>query len=179
MDSTAGADVSSTLLTNTATYPLDFVQGRFSVENSLGSLTSSSYWNVQGFSFKLSNGLKSDNDSRAIGSDVLQVLPQGVARFELSAKMRFDTTTAYDAMLAGSQLSAEFQFLGATLAGSANRQSIKLTFPKVYIKDAGDPEIGGPEEILVSEISFDVLRDASSATGYPVKITVVNGTAAY
>jgi hypothetical protein len=74
--------------------------------------------------------------------------------------------------------SAEFEFLGATLAGSSVRKGIKFVFPKVYIKDAGDPEIGGPEEILVSEIAFDVLRDASSTGGYAVTAIVTNGTAA-
>lgn len=179
LDSTAGAtDVSSTF-TTTATYPLEFVSGRFSVENSLASLTSASYWHVQSFDFKLANGLKSDNDSRRIGSDLLQVLPAGIARFELNAKVRFDTLTAYSAMLNGTQLSAEFEFLGATLTGSSVRQGIKLVFPKVFIKDAGDPEIGGPEEILASEIAFDVLRDASSASGYAVKAIVTNGTVSY
>jgi hypothetical protein len=178
MDVTTGADVSSGF-TTTQVSPLEFVNGRFSVEDTITSLTSSSFWHVQKFDFKLSNNLKSDNESRRIGSDVLNILPQGIATMELNASIRFDTTTAYDAMLAGTKLAAEFEFLGPTLPGSAIRSGIKLTFPKVYIKNAGDPEIGGPDEILVSEIAFDVLRDNSSATGYAVQAVVTNATAAY
>lgn len=178
MDVTTGTDVSSNFTVTSFGEPLSFVNGRFSVESAVGSLTSTSFWHVQSISYKLANGLKSDNDSRRIGSDVLQVLPQGIAKSELTAKLRFDTTTAYDAMLSGSQMSAEFEFLGSTLAGSSVRRGIKITFPKVFVKDAGDPEIGGPEEILSSEVSFDVLKDASTTTGYAVKAIVTNDSAA-
>lgn len=179
MNSSIGVDISSVLTTTVDVAPLEFVNGRFSVENSLASLTASSYWHVQSFDFKLANNLKADNESRRIGSDVLNVLPVGMANFELNATMRFDTTTAYDAMLAGTQFSAEFEFLGATLAGSSVRQGIKIVMPKVFIKDAGDPEIGGPDEILSAEVSFDVLRDTSSTGGYAVQALVTNGTASY
>jgi len=178
MDATAGVDQSSVFTMTADKDALSFVGGRFSVEGTVASLTTSSFWHVQSVGFKLSNGLKADNDSRRIGSDVLSVLPVGIAKIELTTKMRFDTTTAYDAMLSGAAMSAEFEFLGSTLAGSATRRGIKLIFPKIYIKDAGDPEIGGPEEVLMSEVSFDVLRDASSTGGYAVKAIVTNGSAA-
>lgn len=179
LDSTIGADVSSAFTITSQKTPLSFVSGRLSVESSVGSLTSSSYWHVQSINFKLANSLKADNESRRIGSDILQVLPVGVATFELTSNMRFDTLTAYDAMLAGTQFSAEFEFLGDTLPSSATRRAIKLVFPKVYIKDAGDPEIGGPDEILTSEVSFDIVRDNSSSTGYAVQAIVTNATETY
>ena len=180
MDSTTtGTDVSSVFTITAQKSPLSFVAGRLSVESSVGSLTTSSFWHVQSINFKLSNSLKSDNESRRIGSDVLQVLPVGIASFELTSNMRFDTLTAYDAMLNGTKFSAEFEFLGDTLAGSSVRQGIKLVFPKVYIKDAGDPEIGGPDEVLTSEVSFDILRDNSSSTGYAVQAILTNGTTSY
>lgn len=179
LDVTTGVDIASQFTISSQIYPLEFVNGRFSIETTVASLTTSSYWHVQSFDFKLSNNLKSDNESRRIGSDTLQVLPQGIASFELNASMRFDTLTAYDAMLAGTKLSAEFEFLGPTLTGSSVRRGIKLVFPKVYIKEAGDPEVGGPDEILMSEISFDVLRDNSSTGGYAVQAIVTNATSAY
>jgi hypothetical protein len=179
VDSTVGADRSSLFTTTGDDSPLSFVSGRLSVESSVASLTSSSFWYAQSMEFKLSNSLKSDNDSRRIGSDVLDVLPVGVASLELNATMRYDTTTAYDAMLAGTQFAAEFEFLGATLTGSATRRGIKIRFPKVFIKDSGDPEIGGPDEILSSQVVFDVLRDNSSTTGHACQIIVTNGVAAY
>jgi hypothetical protein len=92
--------------------------------------------------------------------------------------MRFDTTTAYDAMMAGTRFSAEFMFEGSTMSGSKLRESIKMTMPFVLISDAGDPEIGGPNEPLTSEVMFAVLRDPT-ASGYAVKATVVNATSSY
>lgn len=171
-------DISGSLVSTTNQVPLSFVNGRFSVETATGSLTTTSFWHVQGFEFSLSNNLNADSSARRIGSDVLQVLPAGMAQMELKATIRFDTTTAYDAMLAGTRLAAEFEFLGNTMTGSAVREGIKMTLPYVVIKEAGDPEIGGPGEQLSSEVSFIVLRDPT-ASGYAVKARVTNLTSTY
>lgn len=172
-----GTDVSSSLDTS-AQVPLSFVNGRFSVEASPGSLTSTSFWHVQSMEFKIANNLNSDSSSRRIGSDTLQVLPAGLAQFELKATIRFDTTTAYDAMMSGTRLAAEFYFEGQTMVSSQIRESIKITMPFVLISDAGDPEISGPNEPLTSEVIFAVLRDPT-ASGYAVQATVVNKTSTY
>jgi hypothetical protein len=172
-------DVSSKLDTTTAIQvPLSFVDGRFSVETSTAGLTTTSYWSVQKFDFKINNNLKSDSGSRRIGSDTLQVLPAGLAQFELSATVRFDTTTAFDAMMAGTRLCAEFEFQGATLTGSKLRESIKITMPFVMVSDAGDPEISSAQDPLTSEITFAVLRDPTTS-GYAVRAVVLNNTASY
>ena len=172
-------DVSAVLDTTTATQtPLSFVNGRFSVETSTAGLTSTSYWSVQSFEFKIMNNLNSDAAARRIGSDVLQVLPAGLAQFALTASVRFDTTTAFDAMMAGTRLAAELMFEGATLPGSNIRESIKITMPYVIVSDAGDPEIASAQDPLTSEITFAVLRDPT-ASGYAVRAVVVNDTANY
>lgn len=161
-----------------AQIPLSFVNGRFSVETTPSSLTSSSYWLVQNMSFKITNNLNADSSSRSIGRDTINVLPAGLAQFELKATIRFDTTTAYGAMMAGTRLAAEFYFEGNTMSGSKLKESIKLTMPYVIISDAGDPEIGGPSEPLTSEVTFAVLRDPTTS-GYAVKAVVVNDTSSY
>jgi len=166
-------------LTYTCAQPLVFTDGRFSAESTFASLTSSSYWHVQNIEFNLANNLKSENESRRIGSDTLDVLPVGIQSHEMTVSMRFDTTTAYDAMMEGTVLAAEFEFLGETITGSLIQEGLKLQFPKLYVKDAGDPEIGGPDETIVSEVTFDILRDCSSAAGYAIKAIVTNDTAAY
>ncbi len=172
-------DVSLTLLTTTALQvPMSFVSGRISVEVTPGSLTSTSFWNVQSMEFKISNNLNSDSTSRAIGSDVLSVLPAGQASFDFNCTLRFDTTTAITAMLAGTRLAAEFEFLGDTITGSNLRRSLKLTMPYVIVNEAGDPEIGGPSEVLTSQVSFAVLRDPTTS-GYAVRAVVRNGTSGY
>lgn len=170
-------DVSAALSTLTQN-PLSFVNGRFSVETSTGALTTTSFWHVQSFEFKIANNLNSDSGARRIGSDTLQVLPAGMASFELKATIRFDTTTALDAMMAGTRLAAEFEFQGNTMSTSIIKEGIKLTMPFVLISDAGDPEIGGPNEMLTSEVTFKVLRDPTTS-GYAVKAFVTNNTASY
>jgi len=166
----ASSDLASSISTLNQK-PLSFVNGRFSVESSAASLTSSVFWHVQSMSFKLSNNL--NTDSRRIGSDLINVLPAGLAQFELSCTMRFDTTTAFTAMMAGTRLYAEFEFLGDTITGSVAREGIKLTMPYVVISNAGDPEVGGPSDVLTSEVTFAVLRDPTSG-GYAVKAFVTN-----
>lgn len=170
-------DVSSALSTLTQT-PLSFVNGRFSIETTTGSLTSTSFWHVQSFEFKIANNLNSDATARRIGSDTLQVLPAGMATFELKATIRFDTTTAFDAMIAGTRLAGEFEFLGNTMGTSIIREGIKIQMPYLLISDAGDPEIGGPNEVLTSEVTFKVLRDPT-ASGYAVRALVTNNTSTY
>jgi hypothetical protein len=159
--------------------PLSFVNMRFAVENSFASLTASAFWHVQSIDFSIKNNLKADADSRRIGSDLLQVLPPGPVNFALSVAMRFDTLTAYNAMLSETQLSAQMVFQGSTIAGSKFPQLVQIDLPRVYIQDAGDPEIGGPDALLKATVSFHVLQDDSSTGGYACKATVRNKTTAY
>jgi len=174
----AGTDVES-LLTSTCYEGLSFVNGRVSVETSFAALTSTSFWHVQTGSISISNSLKNGNESRRLGSDTLEVLPPGMAAITMTLGIRFDTTTALDAMTANTQLSAELEFLGDTLAGSAIRKGLKLQLPKCHIDDAGDPEIGGPDEQLLSEVSFQVLHDCSSAGGFSLRSILTNLIANY
>lgn len=172
-------DVSASLQTTTSNQtPLSFVSGRLSIENSPGSLTSSAYWNVQGFEWKISNNLNADAGARRIGSDTIEVLPAGMANFEFKATIRFDTTTAIDAMKNGTRLAGEFEFLGDTMAGSSIREGLKIVMPYLLVTDAGDPEIGGPSEILTSEVTFAVLRDPTTS-GYAARALVTNLTSGY
>lgn len=154
--------------------PLSFVNGRLSLETSFSSLTSTSFWHIQECELKIANNLKADSESRRIGSDLLSVLPPGMCQIELSFTLRFDTSTAYNAMLNATQYSAELEFLGDTLTGSAIRQGIKIQLPKLILSEAMDPEIGGPDEILKMECKAHVLRDTSSASGYAIRALVTN-----
>ncbi|NNG10217.1 MAG: hypothetical protein HKM92_08585 [Arenibacter sp.] len=178
-DFTGGATDNVANLTTAAWECLNFIDGRISVEGTAASLTSSSYWHVQSMNFAVGNSLKSGNESRRIGSDLLDVLPPGMASPSLNVTMRFDTTTAIDAMRDNSTLAAEFEFQGPTMTGSNQRIGLKIDMPKIAIEDAGDPEIGGPDEQLVSEVSFTIYHDDSSAGGYSVKSELTNLIANY
>lgn len=178
-DATAGAtDFGSTLTSQTCS-ALSFTEGRLSVETAFASLTTSSFWHVQSVNFGWGNNLKSDAGSRRIGADILDVLPAGVVTFNFTATIRFDTTTAFDAMMANTELAAQLEFLGDTLGTSVIRRGIKFNMPSIRIMDAGDPDIGGPDELLTSEVTFAVMRDDSSSGGYAVQAEVTNGTSSY
>lgn len=160
--------------------PLSFVNGRVSIQPGLlASITTATVWHVQSCELTINNNLKSDSASRRIGSETLDVLPQGVASIDFSVTMRFNTTTAYAAMMAGTEFSAELEFLGSTLSGSALKRMIKFQIPRMTIAEAGDPEISGPDEILTSQVSFNVLKDVSSASGYALRAVVRNLTSSY
>lgn len=179
VDSSQTTNNVSTNLTATGQTPLSFSNMRLSVETTFASLTTSAFWHVQSFEFGINNSLKADSDSRRIGSSILDVLPPGVAQFTFNFSMRFDTLTAYNAMLNETQLSAQIACQGPTLTGSNLRQQVLINMPRIYINDAGDPEVGGPDEILKSEITATVLRDDSTSTGYAVKALVKNKTSSY
>jgi len=180
MDETQTSNDVESALTVSAHEPLNFVNGRISVETSFAALTSTSFWHVQAAEWGVANNLKADTASRRIGSDVLGVLPPGMANFPLTLTIRYDTTTAYDAMKAATQLAVELEFQTAsTLPGSSLKGGVLFQFPKCFVMDSGDPEVEGPGGQLSSEVTFQVLRDDSSGTGYACQAVVTNLDSAY
>lgn len=179
-DGTVTSNDVSAAYSSTSNEPLSFVNGRISIgQGLLASITTATVWHVQTVEFGLSNNLKSDSESRRIGSNTLDVLPPGIAQFSFNVTMRFNTTTAFDAMMAGTEFAAELEFLGSTLSGSSLKRMLKFQFPRLTIAEAGDPEIGGPDEILTSQVTFNVLRDVSSASGYAMRAIVRNTTSSF
>ena len=176
-DATLTTNDISSVMTNTTCDPLMFSGGRISIELTTTSLATAASWHVQSIEFGISNNLKSDTEAREIGSDTLSILPPGVANITLNCSMRFDTTTAWSAMMAGTKYSAQLEFVGATISGAGSKQYLQLNFPKIYIREGAEPEIGGPDEILKTDLVFDVLCD--SVTGYAMNALVQNGTASY
>lgn len=177
-DSTQNSNDIESALVNFQSNTISFIGGQFTVDDSVGSIGTTS-WQVQSFELTISNNLKSDNESRRIGSDLLSVLPAGIASLVLSVNMRFDTLTAYDAMLNGTNYTGQLLFSGDTMAGSNIARSIGFNMPRLQVKDAGDPEIGGPDGFLVSNVIFDVLKDASSSSGYALNCVVNNLVSSY
>jgi len=178
-DATQTSNDVASALTQTNTSVLSFIDGRMSVEGTVGSLTSSSFWHIQSVEFGLANNLKSDNASGRIGSDVLTVLPPGMATFNLRAKMRFDTMTAWSAMMAGTKLAVQLDFQGPTMTSSVHRQKLRVNFPSVYIHSAPEPTIGGPNEILSTDVEFHVLRQSDTTTGFACQAILTNQKASW
>lgn len=179
-DSTQTSNDVASVLTQNSDEPLNFINGRVSVvADSLGAATSTSFWHVQSVEFGIQNSLKSEAEARRIGSDTVDIMPVGIATIPLTVTMRFDTTTAYDGMLADTDFAVELEFQASTLSTSVIRRGAKFKFPVCKISDAGDPEVGGPDGILTSQVVFQVLRDTSSAGGYAFQAEVTNDTTNY
>ncbi len=176
-DSTQNSNDISANLTCPDENPLIFTDGRISVELTTTSLLTTASWHVQSAEWGITNNLKGDTESRRIGSETLDVLPPSVANLTLNVNMRFDTVTAYNAFMDGTKYSAEIEFTGATLAGSTLQRYVNFRMPKLYIREGAEPEIGGPDEILTTNIVFDVLCD--SCSGYSMQAKVQNGTENY
>jgi len=176
-DSSVGTADHESTLTFADVTPLVFTGGRISVEDSIGACTSTAYYHVQSVEFGISNNLKSEADSRRIGSDLLDVLPAGVATINLSMSLRFDTITSYNNMINATRLACEIEFTGDTLTGASSTESLKFQFPKIYVNAGADPEIGGPDEILKTDLEFHCIADSSA--GYALQALLQNGTANY
>ena len=179
MNSTLTSNDVHTTTMQTSTSLLSFIDGRFSVEATNASLTSTSFWHAISAEFGWSNNLKSDAASGRIGSEVLTVLPPGMATFKLRCKIRFDTTTAHAAMTASTKLAAQLEFLGPTMSGSAIRQKLRFNFPAVYVHQASEPTIGGPNEVLTSDVEFHVLRQDDTTAGLACQAILTNQRASY
>lgn len=179
-DCTQTSNDISAAYSNSSHEPLSFINGRVSIGSGLlASVTTATVWHVQSCELTINNNLKSDSESRRIGSETLNILPLGIAGVDFKVTMRFNTTTAYAAMMEGTEFAAELEFLGSSLTTSALRRMIKFQIPRMTIADAGDPEISGPDEILTSEVTFNVLKDVSSASGYALRAVVRNLTSSY
>lgn len=179
-DSTNTSNDVASVLTESTDEPLVFSSGRVSVvAGTLGAVTTTAFWHVQSVEFGLTNALKSEAEARRIGSDTVDVMPVGVATMPLTLNMRFDTTTAYDGMLANTDFAVELEFEGSTLSTSVIKRGVKFKYPVTKISDAGDPEIGGPDGVLTSAVVMNVLRDTSSAGGYALEVEVTNDTSSY
>lgn len=179
LDATTTTNDVVAALTVTSANVLSFANGRLSVEETFASLTSTSIWHVQSAEWGWNNNLKSDAAAGRIGSAIKTVLPLGIMQFNLKCSMRFNTTTAYASMIAASALSLQLEFQGATISSSAARIGARFDFPRVYITNAGEPVINGPNEILTSDVEFHVLRDDSSGTGYAMQALITNTTTSF
>lgn len=177
-DATIGATNIASSLTYSEVLPFTFVNGVFRLGASEAAAdTTTAEEPIQGFELTVKNNLKTDASARKLGSNVLSVLPPTRREVEFKIKQRFDTTTTYDRFINNTAASVELKFTGATITADKN-YSIEIRLPKVYAR-SGDPTVGGADEILQSEISYDVLMNTATSAGREIGITVINNVASY
>lgn len=177
-DSTQGAFGIGSSMTLSTTLPFTFANGVFRyAATEAAAATTTAEEPVIGFELSINNQLVTDETGRQLGSNVLSVLPPTRKVVELTTTQRFDTTTAYSRFIQATQGAIELKFTGAAITAEHNN-AMTIRLPKVY-NNTPDPELGSPSEILVSEMTWDVVADTGTTAGKEIGVTVINNVASY
>jgi len=177
--SQTGSDWSNTLSVSAIT-PFTYVHGTFWWADTEASLTSTAAEQITSFELTINNNLISDNNVRALGSNVLQSLPPTRREIGLKITQRFDTTTAWSRFINNSS-GAIMLFMESPVAIGASNQkyTCKITLPKVYYTSP-DPIVGSPNEILMQDINVDCVVDTpQTSTGKDITVTFFNQVQTY
>lgn len=178
-DSTQQSDDISAILSISSVNPFTFANGvfRYATTEVLAA-TTTSVEPIQEFELSIKNNIKSDQSARSLGTITVDVLPVTRREVELKINNRFDTTTTYNRFIQATQGSVELFLQGAAIDAS-NFYEMTIRLPKVYAK-TGDTEISGAQDVLTTEISYDVILDnPSTSTGKDIGITFKNNVTAY
>jgi len=181
-DSTLLSDNIIAILSLSSVNPFTFVDGKFKYSNTESNAANSTNSEpIQSFELTINNNIVSDDDARSLGNITVDVLPPTRRDIQLTVKNRFDTSTTYDRMIQATQGAIELYFEGRAISGTAAPfYAMTIRLPKVY-NATGDTEINGSDEILTTEIKYDVLVDNPSptTTSRDIGITFQNSTASY
>lgn len=178
-DSTQGITDINASLSISAVLPFTYVQGvyRYQSTEALANTTTAEE-PIQGFELTINNNMKTDKDARQLGSNLLSVLPATRRKIELKVMQRWDTTTNWNRFIQATQGSIELVFTGSAITIGTNYQCF-IRLPKVFM-NSPEPEVPGPNDILKSEINFDVLVDSpSTTTGKDIGVTFINDVSSY
>lgn len=177
-DSTIGTTDIASSQTLSSVLPYTFVNGVFRYNSTeAAAATTTSQEEVVNFELTINNQLVSDANARALGANILSVLPPTRKSVELTTTQRFDTTTAYDRFLAATIGAIELKFSGSTITSEHN-YDMTVRLPKVY-NNSPDPELAASTEVLISEIAWDVVADTGTTAGREIGVTVINDVASY
>ena len=178
-DSTLQADDISSTLSISSVAPYTFAQGAFRYTSSEASLTSTVAEPIQSFELSINNNIVSGEDVRSLGTIIPDVLPATRRNIEFKITNRWDTTTTFNRFIQATLGSIELIFTGVAISSEHN-YGMTIRIPKVY-NNTGDTEISGGEDILKSDISFDVLVDNNvhTTTSRDIGFTIKNNVVAY
>lgn len=178
-DSTLLSDDISNTLTYSAVQPFTFVNGTFRYTNAEASLTSTVQEPIQSFELTINNNVISDDNARSLGTITVDILPVTRRSVEFKVTNRWDTTTTYNRFIQATQGAVELRFAVSSITATDAYQCI-IRLPKVY-NITGDTEVAGADEILTSEITYDVVLDGNAATttSREIGVTIVNTATAY
>lgn len=171
----------STVLSFSVLAPFTYVNGTYRYDSTEGSLTSSVAEAIQSFELEINNNLVTDAGMRQLGSRLLSGQPAAPRReVNLKVTQRFDTTTSYDRMTQNTAGAAQLFFSGASITSEYNRE-LTITLPNVRMKNT-EPLVEGANEVIQSEIEFDVIVSGNpgTSTSREIGMTLQNSrTTAY
>lgn len=176
-DSTQASDSIAGILSISSVIPYVYTGGNYKYSSTeSGAANSTNSERITGFELSISNNFDADA-GRELGSNVPRVIPPKRREIEFKVTQRFDTMTVWNRFIQNTQGAVELFFRGESVS-SEYFFDMTIRMPKVFVKSP-DPEIGGPDEILMSEIEFDVLNDnPSTTTGKAIGVTIINSTTA-
>jgi hypothetical protein len=179
VDSTQGTTDLSNALTFSTLNPWMWHQCSYIYGATTTSITLTGIEPIQEFELTINNNIAKENEARQLGTIGATILPSKQRKVEFKIKQRFDTTTAYQRYVQATMGMIRLQFDGPAIGASGGTHQMIIDMPKVY-QNKTDPELGGPDEILQCEITFDVLVDVpNTTTGKDIVITVQNGKSSY
>ncbi len=123
---------------------------------------------ILGFEFNYNNNLLSDDDSRALGSVNLAVLPMGQATASLKIKTRYDATDAtwHDRAFNETPFACELQITSQITLGADDGDTVAsmlIRLPVVYAATENQiPEIGDTG-IIVTDIELEPMQPTSGS----------------
>ena len=178
-DSTFGITDIGSSLSISSTLPFTYVQGFYSyADTETNANTTTAREPITGFELSINNNMKSDKDARALGSNVLSVLPATRRKVDFKVMQRFDTSTTWNRFIQATQGAVQLLFQGATITTGSQFECM-IRMPKVFMNTT-DPNVGGPNDLLISEINFDVLVDnPDTSTGKDIWFQFINTNASY
>lgn len=180
-DSTQVSDNIAAILSLSTYNPFVFHQGYFrygATESAAYTTAAASTERIQSFELTINNNLVTDKDAYELGSQVRRVLPATRREVSFKIRQRFDTTTAYARFLQATQSAVDLYFRGASI-GANQFQELNIRLPNVRY-NSPEPTLDGPDGVVASEISFDVISDnPSTSTGRDISATLRNRLSAF
>lgn len=154
--------------------PFTYVDGVYRYDASEGSLTSSVNEPIQSFELEINNNLITDAQARQLGTRVLSRIPPSPRReVTLKISQRFDTTTTYQRMVDNTSAAVSLFFRGDSISAEYFKD-MTIVLPSIRMKNT-EPLVEGANEVLKSEIEFDVLvSGGATSSSREIGMTIQN-----
>ena len=178
-DSTQQSDDIAAILSISSVMPFTYVDGNYKyADTEANAANSTNSERIQAFELTINNNIEYGAPARELGSRTPRILPARRRDIEFKITQRFDTTTTWTRFTQATQGSVELFMSGQTISAEYNYE-MTIRMPKVFY-NSPDMELTGADQVLQSEIVFDVLDgDPDTTTGKDIGFTIRNNVVSY